>query len=402
MSRASSPRTPATDSPVRRARTARPSVKRGADRAGTPPASVARKPRREKLVYLFAEGNASMKDLLGGKGANLAEMSSLGLPVPPGFIVTTRACNAYLAAGGFPPGLWDDVQGALAKVERATGRKFGDPANPLLLSCRSGARFSMPGMMDTVLNLGLNDEVAQGLSAQRGGDRRFVFDAYRRLVQMFGTVVLELPDEPFEAVLARHRAAAGVANDADLPAAALEAITAEFKAIVKARTRRAFPADPLSQLRLAVEAVFRSWNGKRAIDYRNAAGHRARPRHRRQRADHGVRQPRRGLGHRRRDDAQRDHRRARDRGRLADQRAGRGRRRGNPRDAADRRARRRDAEDLARVRPPLPAARAPLPRRAGHRVHDRARQAAGCCRRATPSAPRRRRSGSPSTSPASG
>ena len=130
----------------------------------------------------------------------------------------------------------------------------------------------MPGMMDTVLNLGLNDEVAQGLSAQRGGDRRFVFDAYRRLVQMFGTVVLDLPDEPFEAVLARHRAAAGVANDADLPAAALEAITAEFKAIVKARTRRAFPADPLSQLRLAVEAVFRSWNGKRAIDYRNAAG----------------------------------------------------------------------------------------------------------------------------------
>ncbi len=243
-----------------------------ASRRAAPVASAVRKPRREKMVYLFAEGDASMKDLLGGKGANLAEMASMGLPVPPGLVVTTRACNAYLAAGGFPPELWDDVQAALAKIERAVGRKFGDPANPLLLSCRSGAKFSMPGMMDTVLNLGLNDEVAQGLLAQRGGDRRFVFDAYRRLVQMFSTVVLELPDGPFEEVLARHRAAARVANDADLPAAALEAITGEFKAIVTARTRRPFPADPLLQLRLAVEAVFRSWNGKRAIDYRNAAG----------------------------------------------------------------------------------------------------------------------------------
>ncbi len=266
MSRATRSATPPSVSPARRAKSARVTA---ATRRGAP---VERKPRREKLVYLFTEGNASMKDLLGGKGANLAEMTSLGLPVPPGFIVTTRACNAYLAAGGFPPGLWDDIQAALAKIERAAGRKFGDPANPLLLSCRSGARFSMPGMMDTVLNLGLNDDVAKGLAAQRANDRRFVWDAYRRLVQMFSTVVLELPDEPFEEVLARHRAAAGVANDADLPAAALEAITAEFKAMVKARTRRPFPTDPLVQLRLAVEAVFRSWNGKRAIDYRNAAG----------------------------------------------------------------------------------------------------------------------------------
>jgi pyruvate,orthophosphate dikinase len=225
----------------------------------------------EKWVYLFSEGNARRKDLLGGKGANLAEMTRMGLPVPPGFIVTTRACNAYLAAGGFPAGLWEQVERALAKVERLAGKRLGDAGDPLLVSCRSGARFSMPGMMDTVLNIGMNDAVAAGL-ARLTGDERFVNDAYRRLVQMFGTVVMNLPDEPFEEVLARHRKAHGVANDADLDAGTLREITAEFKAIVKARARRAFPDEPLEQLRLATEAVFRSWNGKRAIDYRNAAG----------------------------------------------------------------------------------------------------------------------------------
>ncbi|MCM2328260.1 MAG: pyruvate, phosphate dikinase [Lysobacter sp.] len=234
-------------------------------------AKRARAAATEKWVYLFSEGNARRKDLLGGKGANLAEMTRMGLPVPPGFIVTTRACNAYLAAGGFAEGMWAQVERALAKVERLAGKRLGDADDPLLVSCRSGARFSMPGMMDTVLNIGLNDAVAAGL-AKLTRDERFVNDAYRRLVQMFGTVVLDLPDEPFEAVLARHRAVLGVANDADLAAATLLEITAEFKAIVKARAKRPFPEDPLEQLKLATEAVFRSWNGKRAIDYRNAAG----------------------------------------------------------------------------------------------------------------------------------
>jgi pyruvate,orthophosphate dikinase len=226
---------------------------------------------RNKWVYLFGEGNASMKALLGGKGANLAEMTKLGMPVPPGLIVTTEACNAYLASDGFPPGLWDQLTKALAEVERQTGKRFGDARNPLLVSCRSGAKFSMPGMMDTVLNIGMNDTVAARL-ATLSADRRFAFDAYRRLVQMFGTVVLGLPDEPFEEVLARHRAARGIANDADLAADDLAAITDEFREIVRERTGKPFPTDPVEQLRLAVEAVFRSWNGKRAIDYRNAAG----------------------------------------------------------------------------------------------------------------------------------
>jgi pyruvate,orthophosphate dikinase len=263
--------------PVRRRDSARPagnsrstSRSAGSSKAAKrPPPSKTR--RAEKWVYLFSEGDASMKGLLGGKGANLAEMTRLGLPVPPGFIVTTKACNAYLAAGGFASGMWEQTAAALAKIEHATGKRFGDPRNPLLVSCRSGARFSMPGMMDTVLNIGLNDDVAQALASQTG-DARFAFDAYRRLVQMFATVVLNQPDEPFEDVLARYRAKRGVGNDADLAAEDLRAITEEFKELVKARTGNPFPTDPLAQLRAAAEAVFKSWNGKRAIDYRNAAG----------------------------------------------------------------------------------------------------------------------------------
>jgi len=232
---------------------------------------AAPKPRKEKWVYLLDEGDATMRDLLGGKGANLAEMTTLRLPVPPGFVVTTHACNAYLAAGGFPPGMWDQVLAALAKVERQSGKRLGDPHRPLLVSCRSGAKFSMPGMMDTVLNIGLNDAVAEGLAALTG-DARFAFDAYRRLVQMFGGVVMGLPDEPFEKVLAGYRARRKVANDADLSAQDLAAVTREFQEICRAGTGRAFPAEPIEQLRMATEAVFKSWNGKRAIDYRNAAG----------------------------------------------------------------------------------------------------------------------------------
>jgi pyruvate,orthophosphate dikinase len=234
---------------------------------------AARKPaaRATKWVYLFSEGRAAMRDLLGGKGANLGEMTRLGLPVPPGLIVTTAACNAYLAAGGFPAGMWEQVERALTRVERLAGRRLGDARNPLLVSCRSGARFSMPGMMDTVLNIGMNDAVADGLAALTG-DARFAFDAYRRLVQMFGTVVLGLPDEPFEAELDAQRRRHGIANDADLAAGTLRDVTEAFKALVRKLARREFPQDPREQLRLATEAVFASWNGKRAIDYRNAAG----------------------------------------------------------------------------------------------------------------------------------
>jgi pyruvate,orthophosphate dikinase len=227
--------------------------------------------RATRWVYLFSEGRAAMRDLLGGKGANLGEMTRLGLPVPPGLIVTTAACNAFLAAGGFPAGMWEQVERALTRVERLAGRRLGDARNPLLVSCRSGARFSMPGMMDTVLNIGMNDAVADGLAALTG-DARFAFDAYRRLVQMFGTVVLGLPDKPFEAVLDAHRKRHGIANDADLAAGTLRDVTEAFKALVRKLAGREFPQDPREQLRLATEAVFASWNGKRAIDYRNAAG----------------------------------------------------------------------------------------------------------------------------------
>ena len=226
----------------------------------------------EKWVYLYEEGGAEMRDLLGGKGAGLAEMANAGLPVPPGFTITTEACIAYLNEGEkFPKGMWEQALEALKAIEAETGKKFGDPQNPLLVSCRSGAKFSMPGMMDTVLNIGLNDEAAQGM-IRLSDDPRFVYDAYRRLIQMFGTVVMGVPDEPFEEVLAEHRKKRGVETDAALTAEDWKEITQEFKEIVKEKTGRDFPTDPLEQLRLATEAVFKSWNGKRAIDYRNAAG----------------------------------------------------------------------------------------------------------------------------------
>ncbi|OGA29496.1 MAG: pyruvate, phosphate dikinase [Betaproteobacteria bacterium RIFCSPLOWO2_02_FULL_65_24] len=213
-----------------------------------------------------------VRALLGGKGANLAEMTKLKLPVPPGFVVTTQACNAFLAAGGrFPKGMWEQVLKAVDALERATGKRFADPGNPLLVSCRSGAKFSMPGMMDTVLNIGLNDRVAEGL-VRLTGDERFVFDAYRRLVQMYATVVLDVPDKPFEELLSEYRSRRSVWNDADLPAEDLKAITEGFKRIVQEQAHRAFPMNALEQLKLATMAVFRSWNGKRAQDYRNAAG----------------------------------------------------------------------------------------------------------------------------------
>jgi pyruvate,orthophosphate dikinase len=236
----------------------------------------------KKWVYRFDEveqaekyvgGNwDGVRALLGGKGANLAEMTRIGVPVPPGFTVTTEACNAYLAEGNnFPQGLWEQELDALKSVEALTGKKFGDPANPLLVSCRSGAKFSMPGMMDTVLNIGLNDKTAESM-AKFTGDERFVFDAFRRLVQMFGSVVLGIPDEPFEDYIEEYKAHKGVKSDTELGAEDWKQITQKFKEVVREHKGFDFPQDPLEQLKLATEAVFRSWNGKRAIDYRNAAG----------------------------------------------------------------------------------------------------------------------------------
>ncbi|GAB4533725.1 MAG: pyruvate, phosphate dikinase [Anaerolineales bacterium] len=236
----------------------------------------------KKWVYLFREVDQAetyvggkwdgVRALLGGKGANLAEMTRIGVPVPPGFTVTTEACNAYLANGNkFPAGMWEQELEALKAVEEQTGKKFGDPNNPLLVSCRSGAKFSMPGMMDTVLNIGLTDETAKGM-VELTGDERFVYDSYRRLIQMFGSVVLGIDDDAFEHPLDAYKKSKGYKVDTDMTAEDWKTLIEEFKAVVKKAKGFDFPQDPIEQLRLATEAVFGSWNGKRAIDYRNAAG----------------------------------------------------------------------------------------------------------------------------------
>jgi len=236
----------------------------------------------KKWVYLFGELDEAeayvggdwedIRDLFGGKEANLAEMERIGIPVPPGFTVTTEACNAYLSSGGqFPEGMWDEILDALKTVENLTGKTFGDPKNPLLVSCRSGAKFSMPGMMDTVLNIGLNDETAAGM-VELTGDERFVYDAYRRLIQMFGSVVAGVADDAFEEILEAERHDAGVSSDSDLDAEAWKRVTQRFKTTYRRQSHHNFPTKPLDQLRMATEAVFKSWNGKRAVDYRNAAG----------------------------------------------------------------------------------------------------------------------------------
>lgn len=222
----------------------------------------------KKWVYLFEEGDATMRDLLGGKGAGLAEMARIGLPVPPGFIITTEACLAYYEAEEkFPPGMWEETLSALKVVEERTGKRFGEPKNPLLVSVRSGSKFSMPGMMQTVLNLGLTDETIKGL-IELTGNERFAYDAYRRLAQMFGHVVLEIEARRFESVLERVKEDKGYAVDTDLTTEDLKAITEEFKVIIEEEKGFPFPQDPYEQLRLATAAVFRSWNIKRAVDYR--------------------------------------------------------------------------------------------------------------------------------------
>ncbi len=220
---------------------------------------------KKKWVYLFDEVDDAEKKtkswdgvrtLLGGKGANLAEMTRIGVPVPPGFIITTEACNACVAGGGeFPEGMWNQVMNALHKVEKATGKKFGDKKNPLLVSCRSGSKFSMPGMMDTVLNIGLNEETAEGMITLTG-DARFVYDAYRRLIQMFGTVVMGLDAKPFHQALEEAKAKAGVTEDAEIPAPVLKDLVATLRR--SSVTRR----DAISR---SIQSSSSSWPPKRSF-----------------------------------------------------------------------------------------------------------------------------------------
>jgi pyruvate,orthophosphate dikinase len=232
----------------------------------------------KKWVYLFDEVSEAEKytkswdgvrGLLGGKGAGLADMTRAGVPVPPGFTVTTEACNDYSAAGKFPEGMWEQELEALKVIEKKTGKKFGDSNDPLLVSCRSGAKFSMPGMMDTVLNLGLTDVSAEGM-VKLTGNPRFVYDAYRRLIEMFGTVVLDIPDEAFEGPMDEYKKKKGYKLDTEMKAEDWKALVETFKAVVKKEKGFDFPQDPYKQLELATEAVFKSWNGKRAVDYRRA------------------------------------------------------------------------------------------------------------------------------------
>ena len=220
-----------------------------------------------KLVYDFAEGHKDLKDLLGGKGANLAEMTRMGLPVPPGFVITTEACQVYLAEGTQPAKMEAEVSEHLAALEKVMGKTLGHADDPLLVSVRSGAKFSMPGMMDTVLNIGLNDESVLGL-AKQGGDERFAFDSYRRLIQMFGKTVLGIEGELFDDALRAAKKAKGTKNDLDLDADDLRALVKSYQAIVHEHAGRDFPQEPREQMDLAVRAVFDSWNADRAILYR--------------------------------------------------------------------------------------------------------------------------------------
>ncbi|MGA1607413.1 MAG: pyruvate, phosphate dikinase [Planctomycetota bacterium] len=222
---------------------------------------------RNEFVFAFESGDSRNKMLLGGKGANLCEMTQIGLNVPPGFTITTEACVAFLEQGELPEGLLDEVHEQIEAVEEKTGKVFGGASNPLLVSVRSGSAMSMPGMMDTILNLGLNHATLPGL-IEAAGDERFGFDAFRRFLQLFGKIALGVPDEPFDEAMAALKREQGVAQDVDLSAGALRQLCAAFERIIEERTGRAFPEDPYEQLALSIQAVFRSWMGKRAVDYR--------------------------------------------------------------------------------------------------------------------------------------
>ena len=232
-------------------------------------------PSLERWVYFFgngrADGSAAMLDILGGKGAGLAEMANLGLPVPPGFTISAKLCLTYLEQGTFPHQLHEEVDRHLKQLEQATKKRFGDPANPLLVSVRSGAAVSMPGMMETILNLGLNDATVQGLITG-SKNSRFAYDSYRRFVQMYGDVVFDLGKQAFEEVLAEFKQRRKAAREIDLPADDLQALVQEFKSIIQAKRGAPFPEDPTAQLWGAIEAVFKSWNTRRAADYRKVHG----------------------------------------------------------------------------------------------------------------------------------
>lgn len=221
----------------------------------------------KKNVFDFEQGNRDRKDLLGGKGANLAEMTNLGLPVPPGFTITTAACREYMTTGAFPSGLMDEVTKHLRTLEKKMEKSLGDPKNPLLVSVRSGAKFSMPGMMDTVLNLGMNDKAVKGLAHQTRSER-FAHDSHRRFIQMFAKIVMGIPGEHFEEVLEKAKKTARVKDDSRLKVADLKRLISSYKRLVRKHTGTTFPDDPIAQLQMAIEAVFRSWNGERARIYR--------------------------------------------------------------------------------------------------------------------------------------
>jgi len=223
---------------------------------------------KNQWVFSFNAVPKIDKNLLGGKGAGLAEMTKIGLPVPPGFVITTNACKAYQKKKQLPPGLWQEVLKELGKLEKRTGKKFNDPKNPLLVSVRSGAPVSMPGMMDTVLNLGLNDETTKAL-AIKTKNPRFAADSYRRFIQMFANIVKGVPLKKFEDVLEQERERHGFKNDTEFSAQDLEKIIQRYQQIYQEETGDKFPQDPLTQLQEAIKAVFNSWENKRAIDYRN-------------------------------------------------------------------------------------------------------------------------------------
>ncbi|MGI8899870.1 MAG: PEP/pyruvate-binding domain-containing protein, partial [Nocardioides sp.] len=220
------------------------------------------------FVYDFSEGSKDQKDLLGGKGANLAEMTNLGLPVPPGFTISTEACRAYLEAGREPDGLAEEVGEHLVRLEERMGKRLGDIDDPLLVSVRSGAKFSMPGMMETVLNVGLNDRSVHGLAATAGGDERFAYDSYRRLLAMFGSTVLDVAPARFHDALEGLKDDCGAKDDVDLTVDDLRALVDTYKSLIREHAGTDFPQEPREQLDMAVRAVFTSWNTERAVLYR--------------------------------------------------------------------------------------------------------------------------------------
>ena len=221
----------------------------------------------KQYIYTFEEGDGKDKLLLGGKGANLCEMTQIGLNVPPGFTITTEACLAYLEKNQLPAGLMDGIKSHMKALEKKAGKGFGDAENPLLVSVRSGSAMSMPGMMDTILNLGLNETSLKGLIKQTKNER-FAYDAYRRFIQLFGKIALDVADKHFDERMAAIKRKYGAQQDVDLEAAHLKELSAEFLAIVQRQTGKLFPTDPYEQLEISVGAVFRSWMGKRAVDYR--------------------------------------------------------------------------------------------------------------------------------------